>query len=108
MDTLKGEWTWVKASGGIAGTTWDNQFTSIVKILSQNEDSSINCEVWVEDTLSYQGSFQFQNYIEWDGCYAPIYKIINIKLPHPFLFREICGMRFTNRLPRGETSYYPF
>ena len=75
MDTLKGEWTWVKKCGGFAFRIWDNEFKSIVKILSQNEDASINYEVFVEDTLFYRGSFQIQE-DRWNN------RVANIKLPH--------------------------
>ena len=61
MDTLRGEWSWIKWNrGGIVGGTIDNEFKSIIKILSQNEDASINYEVFVEDILFYRGSFQIQ------------------------------------------------
>jgi len=70
MDTLKGEWSWIKTYGGIGGNTTDNEFKSIIKILSQNEDASINYEVWVEDTLYHRGNFQYLKIIA------------NIKLPH--------------------------
>ena len=75
MDTLKGEWSWIKKSGGFVGGTWNNEFASIVKILSQNENESINYEVFVADTLFYTGSFQIQ-----EGPWS--YKTFNIKLPH--------------------------
>ena len=75
MDTLKGEWNWVKKHGGIGGNTWDNGFKSIVRILNQNEDYSINYEVIVEDTLFYKGNFQIQE-DQWNRRTA------NIKLPH--------------------------
>ena len=83
MDTLKGEWSWFKTYGGIGGRSGDNRYKSVIKILGQNEDGSINYEVWlkdtlfvepithaydagfhegifVEDTLFYKGSFQFR------------------------------------------------
>ena len=75
MDTLKGEWSWVKQHGGLGGNTIDNEFKSIVKILNQNEDASINYEVFVEDTLFYRGNFQIQEE-QWNRRTA------NIKLPH--------------------------
>lgn len=75
MDTLKGEWRWTKKSGGFLVDITDSEFKSIIKILSQNEDESINYEVFVEDTLFYKGSFQIQKRIE-DRIDA------NIKLPH--------------------------
>ena len=77
MDTLKGDWIWIKRYGGLFGIAVDNEFKSVIKILSQNEDASINYEVFVEDTLFYIGSFQIQNYDQWG------YANINIKLPHP-------------------------
>ena len=75
MDTLKGEWSWIKKHGGIGGNTWDNEFKSIVKFLNQNEDASINYEVIVEDTLFYSGNFKIQE-DQWNR------RIANIKLPH--------------------------
>jgi hypothetical protein len=78
MDTLKGEWSWVKKHGGLGGNTIDNDFKSIVKILNQNEDASINYEVIVDDTLFHKGSFQFQHPL-WA---QENIRVINIKLPH--------------------------
>ena len=75
MDTLKGEWSWIKRYGGLHGTTMDNDYKSIVKILNQNEDASINYEIFVADTLFYSGSFQIQE-DQWNILTA------NIKLPH--------------------------
>ena len=57
MDTLQGEWSWYKTYGWPI-ISQDNEFKSIVKFLSQNEDTSINYEVIVEDTVFYKGSFQ--------------------------------------------------
>jgi hypothetical protein len=70
FDTLKGEWIWYKKIGGIGGNTWNNEFKSVIKIISQNPDSSINYEVWVRDTVSF-------NYPNGDGYY--IYKEIFTK-----------------------------
>jgi len=78
MDTLKGEWSWIKKHGGIGGNTTDNEFKSIVKFLNQNEDVSINYEVIVEDTLFYRGVSQFQH-PQWA---QENMRVINIKLPH--------------------------
>jgi len=75
MDTLRGEWSWIKKQGGFMGGETNNTFKSIVKILSQNNDGSINYEVFVEDTLFYRGSFQFLSVL-WN------YRKISIKLPH--------------------------
>ena len=75
MDTLKGEWSWIKKYGGFHGNTTDNDFKSIVKILSQNDDASVNYEVFVEDTLFYKGTFQMQ-VDSWNKITT------NIKLPH--------------------------
>jgi hypothetical protein len=76
MDMLKGEWSWIKKHGGMGGNTTPNEFASIVKILSQNEDASINYEVFVEDTLFSSDNFQVQ--------YNTVYKqrTANIDLPH--------------------------
>jgi len=78
IDIIKGEWSWIKTTGGIGGQTSDNEFKSIVRFLSQNEDASINYEVIVEDTLYSNGSFQlYPHYdLEW------YYEIPDIKLPH--------------------------
>ena len=76
MDTLRGEWSWAKTYGGIGGNTADNEFKSIIKILSQNEDASMNYEVFVENTIFSNGSFQVQ--------YSQFYgeRTVNINLPH--------------------------
>ena len=58
FDSLKGEWSWFKSIVAGGGIIIDNEFKSIIKILSQNKDTSINYEVIVEDTLFYKGSFQ--------------------------------------------------
>jgi hypothetical protein len=75
MDTLTGEWTWFGKSGGIVGGSWNNEYKSVIKILSQNADSSINYEVFVEDTLFYSGSFKILN----DHWY---YRQVDIHLPY--------------------------
>jgi len=75
MDTLNGDWSWYKREGGHAGGTVSNNFKSIIRILSQNEDESINYDVLVADTLFYRGSFQIQEGL-WN------YKKTDIKLPH--------------------------
>jgi len=75
MDTLKGEWSWVKTYGGFFGNTTDNEFSSIIKILNQNEDTSINYEVFADGTLFYKGSFHIQT-DQWNR------KKANINLPH--------------------------
>ena len=74
MDTLKGEWSWIKTYTAKHGII-DNKFKSIFKVFSQNEDLSINYEVIVEDTLYSKGNFQLQ-YSQWFN------EITNIKLPH--------------------------
>jgi hypothetical protein len=83
FDSLKGEWSWFITYYGY-GVKKDNEFTSIVKILSQNKDSSINYEVIVEDTLFSKGNFKLQRTNEL----IPYYDFANIKLPydeyHPF------------------------
>jgi len=76
MDTLKGEWSWIWTYG-FGREAGNNTFKSVVKILSQNEDSSINYEVFVEDTLFYRGNFQYQYFdYELRGIRT------NIILPH--------------------------
>ena len=74
MDTLRGEWSWVKKSGGFTGHITDNEFKSIIKILRQNEDGSINYEVFVEDTLFYRGNFHI--------LYHQYYRKADLILPH--------------------------
>jgi len=86
MDTLKGEWSWIKTYGSFFGNTTDNEFTSIIKIMSQNEDTSMTYEVFVDGTLSYEGSFQ----IQVDQLNR---KMANINLPH-----EIYGNIFVWQL----------
>lgn len=77
IDTLLGEWTWEATTGGIGGGTYDTEFKSVIKIVSQNEDASINYEVYVEDTLFSQGSFQIL--YNWESGYN---KRAYIELPH--------------------------
>jgi len=77
MDTLRGEWRWVKTTDTRLRDTLDNEFESIVKILSQNEDGSINYEIFVEDTLFYRGSFEILQ-IWATGVFT------DIKLPHNY------------------------
>jgi len=76
MDTLKDDWTWVKTYTPKHGII-DNEFKSILKVLSQSEDSSINYEVFVEDTLFHKSNFQLQQ-VKWyqNG------NVANIKFPH--------------------------
>ena len=109
MDTLKGEWSWIKAYGGFGGNVTDNEFKSIVKILNQNEDASIDYEVFVEDTLFYKSSFQMEI------KYAGNEKIAKIKLPHwmPSLWGEPVPIldwriRFSDLLnkPSENTLYF--
>ena len=73
MDAFKGEWSWFKTDAYLG--TVINEFKSIIKILNQNEDGSINYEVFVEDTLFYKGSFQILS--DRLDAYAT-----DIKLPH--------------------------
>jgi len=79
MDTLKGDWIWFKKHGGIIDNTWVNEFKSVIRILSQNEDGSINYQIFVADTLFSSGSFELTS-MSWSG-----WKITtNIKFPHWF------------------------
>ena len=91
MDTLKGDWSWFQKYGGIGGNTWNNEFKSVIKILSQNADTSINYEVFVDDTLFYQGSFQIQH-DQWNRRFA------NIKLPHETWLDSVWQVYFFNIL----------
>jgi len=84
MDTLKGEWIWVKKYGGFFGDTTDSEFKSIVKILGQNEDTSINYEVFVEDTLFYKGSLQ----ILYDQYWSEYRGSAIMTLPHLVWWNE--------------------
>jgi len=72
VDTLNGEWSWVETYTPKHGII-DNEFKSVLKVFAQNDDSSINYEVFVKDTLYHKGNFQIQ--------YGQSYKA-NIKLPH--------------------------
>ena len=125
MDTLKGEWKWykVKAYPIPSGAT----FQSVLKITDQNSDGSINYEVWVKDTvifriigssiiyneifvndtLLYQGSFQIK-----EGLYG-YREAINIKLPHYlrsgewlFSFTNKANLEFWNGAIDGYYYYY--
>ncbi|MDL2297328.1 Ig-like domain-containing protein [Bacteroidales bacterium OttesenSCG-928-B11] len=81
MDSLRGEWKWFKKEGGWRGRITDNDFNSTVKVMSQNEDGAINCEVIVDDTLFYAGSFQLKH--------TPYYanrRTADIKLPHNIIY----------------------
>jgi len=68
------EWSWFKMTGGENPFNEGNEYKSIVRILEQNEDGSINYEIFVEDTLFSTGSFQIQ--------YEKGNRYIYIKLPH--------------------------
>jgi len=123
MDTLKGEWKWVKIVTGEPTVIRDSSFMSIVKILSQNADSSINYEVWVEDSLFSQGSFQIKDMDDGWFCspnYFPNYHSVVIDIKHfrlPFFppvlgWNEEWNMLFTNKMPQdtiieGYTTDYP-
>lgn len=76
MDTLKGEWSWIKTYTPKHGII-DNEFKSILKVFNQNENASINYEVLVGDTIYYSGSFQYQY-----GLLDDRIDNVNIKLPH--------------------------
>jgi hypothetical protein len=75
MDTLKGEWSWIKTYGSFFGKTTENEFKSTLRVYSQNEDASINYEIFSDDTLFYEGSFQIQEN-QWNR------EIVTINLPH--------------------------
>ena len=76
MDTLKGEWSWFKTTGVIL----PSPFKSVIRIISQNEDETINYEVFVADTLFHTGSFQI---LEVPDRYPSYYRVISsIRLPH--------------------------
>jgi len=78
MDTIRGEWRWVLRTGGLGGGSINNTFESVIKIFSQNEDGSINYEVFAEDTLYYRGTFQILPPPSW----SPSVRQISINLPH--------------------------
>jgi hypothetical protein len=73
MDTLQGQWIWVKTYEGSHGTLSDNVFESVLKITGQNEDRTINYESHAADTLFYRGTFKFEQ-TQWTN--------IVIQLPH--------------------------
>jgi hypothetical protein len=104
IDIIKGEWSWIETYGGIFGHTYENEFKSIVRILSQNEDASINYEVMVEDTLFSNGSFQLypEPSSEW------YYNIPDIKLPHSIGMppEAIDWMLVIIRIPNYNTLYF--
>jgi len=127
MDTLKGEWKWVKIliAGDNPLVIRDNSFTSILKILNQNEDNTVNYEIWIEDSLFSQGSFQFKEPDGWESPHDPyrdhrVVATVNIKhFRYPFPPLEVTeewnmNMLFTNKMFRREimgieeyTTYYP-
>jgi hypothetical protein len=78
MDTLKGEWIWMKTTGGFAGVFEDPEFKSVLKIISQNQDSSINYEVYIADTLFAKSKF----ILKLDSVYCPDLRENDIILPH--------------------------
>ena len=106
MDTLRGEWVWYEMTNGWSYYSY-NRFQSVIKITGQNSDGSINYEVWVKDTLFlgtsktyneifvndtlwFQDSFQIQK-----GIYGYRYAN-NIKLPH-YLRDGMWLLSFTNK-----------
>jgi len=89
MDTLRGEWSWIKRWGGLWGETIDNEFKSIVRILRQNEDKSINYEVLVEDTLFSKGSFYIQPSWFWHQRADVV-----INLPHYANYQNLWTFSF--------------
>ena len=125
LDTLIGDWAWYRTYGGFAGSSKVNVFKSVIKILSQNADSSINYEVrvrdtlfidalfpniydhsgiFVEDTLFSKGSFQIQEG-KWN------YRRVVIKLPHYifdyyFYFYAENILTFWDRAMDGYFYYY--
>jgi len=100
MDTLKGEWVWFSSYGGILGARSDNRYKSVVKILGQNEDGSIDYEVWIRDTIfaspisyfndpSYHGIFVNDTMFS-SGSFKILFddgyfRRIDIKLPHWYM-----------------------
>ncbi|MDR2147199.1 MAG: hypothetical protein LBE91_12135 [Tannerella sp.] len=77
VDSLKGEWSWIKTYGGFFGNITENEFKSTLKVYSQNEDASINYEIFVEDTLFYRGGFQVQY-----AASGLKRNMTNMRLPH--------------------------
>ena len=106
MDILKGEWSWKFRHGGFFGNSIVNEFKSVIKFISQNNDSTINYEIFVEDSLSYQGNFQIQE----DQFNKKTAKII---LPHEhwgdntwhLLFYDILDQEYNNET--GQFEYKP-
>jgi len=129
MDTLKGEWEWIRRiiAGDNPPIVLDNSFTAILKILNKNTGSSVNYEIWVEDTLFSQGSFQFKEPGMWifpHFIHCPYYDhnvIAAINIKHfrtPFSSATTeewnMNMLFTNYIPqagspvvKGDTTDYP-
>ena len=102
MDTLRGEWSWwATLRGGAVGGAEDNEFISVIKILRQNEDESINYEVFAADTLFYKGSFQLHPAWSW----LPALGVANIKLPHGDLSFTDYGVVFEIALDRKNLMF---
>jgi hypothetical protein len=102
MDTLKGEWSWfMTLRGGFVGGSEGNGFKSIIKILNQNEDGSINYEVFVVDTLFHLGSFIFEP--AWSSL--PSLGVASIKLPHQNLSFTDYGIVFEIAMDRKKLMF---
>jgi hypothetical protein len=96
MDTLIGEWSWYKR---VSWSGVDNEYKSIVRFFNQNEDGSINYEVFVEDTLFYRGSFRSYK-VDWS-----IDMVYDIRLPHWIsLTEEMWYFLFKDLLWAGVSS----
>jgi hypothetical protein len=57
MDTLKGEWELVRITSGFSGHGQELTYKQVIKIISQNQDLSINYETWTNDILVKSGTF---------------------------------------------------
>jgi hypothetical protein len=103
MDTLQGEWKLFRAHEGMPSWSANYPTSNIVlKILSQNDDASINYEFWIEDSLVYKKRFQYeydQHIFEQDYLIIANMKLLYLRgkpdSEHLFEdFREEAGIYF--------------
>jgi hypothetical protein len=92
MDTLKGDWIWFKTSGGFGGNTADNRFKSVIKILGQNNDGTINYEVWVRDTLFVDPLYFLNDHHDGIFVSETLFYKGNFQLQHPQWALEKIGV----------------
>jgi hypothetical protein len=58
-DTLKGEWNWINTYTAKQGII-ENEYKSVIKIISRNKDATINYEIYVSDSLFSEGQCKFE------------------------------------------------